>query len=111
MIPKYEQSKAILEANTWELAQKYTFGNHEELKGKLNVSVEDLRAYIDKNGFPKGWWHFEVKTQDGLYCVKEAQNWIVYFQERGKKYYQFPDTFKEKEDAIKFILKKVYLKK
>ncbi|MCP3931176.1 MAG: hypothetical protein GY705_18995 [Bacteroidetes bacterium] len=111
MIPRNEQCHAILNAKEWELSQKYCDGSYETLETKLSITRVDLKKYISKHGYPKGWWRFEAATYDGLYTIEKEGNWIVYFQERGGIDYQYPNKFSSKEEAVDFVLDNVYLKK
>ena len=111
MIPLTEQCRAVLFAETWELAQKYCGGDHDKLMSGLTISREDLRNYIADFGYPKGWWRFEPAAYDGLYTIEQNQVWIVYFQERGRIDHQFPQKFATRAEAEDFVLDNVYLRK
>lgn len=111
MIPPTEQAYALLHATTWDLAGKYCNGDHEELLSCLTATRADLKQCIEERGFPESWWRFEAGTYDGLYTVEKDGVWVVYFQERGRIDYQYPQTFTTKAEAVDFVLDEVYLKK
>ena len=43
-------------------------------------------------GRASDWYHFEPRTQDGCYLVRDGRRYLVYQQERGSKLdlYSFP---------------------
>jgi len=110
MIPKSEQSDAILNATEWRLAEKYCTGDMSSLQSWLTVTRDDLRTHIAAHGYPHGWWRFETATFDGLYTVENNGVWIVYVQERGQIEHGYPQEFRTKAEAVDFVLDTVYLK-
>jgi hypothetical protein len=61
----------------------------EKLNGERDRVVElfDSDAIFDElneNSELNDWLHFEPKTYDGDYLVKEGESYLVYLQERGR---------------------------
>jgi hypothetical protein len=106
-IPKNEQIKAILSCKEWSLAKEYGLCDPSEIK--WTVSKQDVRHFFDENGLSVGWVDFKKSTCDGLYVLRDGNEWTVYFQERGVV--QYEDRFTTESQAIDFLLENYYLKR
>ena len=106
-IPRDDQISAILNAKEWNLAKSHGFSDPDDIP--WSVSRDDVKSYIDKNGFPKGWVHFSEQTFDGVYLLPTGEDWKVCYQERGIIHYE--ERFKSRDEAMNYLLDVYYLKR
>lgn len=61
----------------------------QKLNGEKHRVVElfdsdSIFDELNENSEHNDWLHFELKTYDGDYLVKEGESYLVYLQERGR---------------------------
>ena len=100
------QIKAILNAEEWKLAEENGFKDPKDFP--WSITDEDVKIYINKHGFPKGWVYFSKHTYDGIYILEENDKWVLKDQERAVVYFQ--KEFETKEQALDFVIETYFLK-
>ena len=105
-VPKEAQIQAILSAGEWQLAKEYGLSDSEIT---WTVTREDVKNYVNTNGFPTGWVHLSEGTHDGVYLLGEDANWTVSYKERGVIYYE--ERFESPDEAMDYLLDEYYLKR